>query len=250
MAAMTVVLVHGVPETARLWEPLRERLGMESVALSLPGFGCARPAGFGATKEEYARWLAESLRGLPSPVDVVGHDWGALITLRVVTGYDVDVRSWAVDVAELFHPEARWHERAQILQTPGAGEEAMRAARDAPVESPESFAGRLACAGVPPELALEMAVLHDRTMSECILDLYRSAVPNVAADWWGAVAGPTPSAGLVLLLPDPPEIENMAVEVARALGAGTARLGDLDHCWMAQDPSITAAVLREFWSGL
>src|SRR5262249_8848669 len=162
------------------------------------------PAGFGATKEEYARWLAESLRDIPPPVDVVGHDWGALIALRVVTGYGVDVRSWAVDVAELFHPDARWHERAQILQTPGAGGEAMRVARDARAGSPESFAGRLAGAGVPSDLALKIGAAHDRTMSECILDLYRSSVPNVAAQWWPDVSRPTRSAGLVLLLPDPP----------------------------------------------
>jgi pimeloyl-ACP methyl ester carboxylesterase len=159
---MTVALVHGVPETARLWDPLRERLGVESVALSLPGFGTARPAGFGATKEEYARWLADELRDLSPPVDVVGHDWGALFTLRVVTHDDVEVRSWAVDVAELFHPDARWHGWARTLQTPGEGEEWMRAAREAPPDSPESFAGRLARTGVPLELAQEIGAVTDR----------------------------------------------------------------------------------------
>jgi pimeloyl-ACP methyl ester carboxylesterase len=245
---MTVVLVHGVPETARLWDPLRERLGEESIAVSLPGFGCARPAGFRATKEEYARWLADALRDVPPPVDVVGHDWGALFALRVVTAYDVEIRSWAVDVAELFHPSAVWHGWARTLQTPGAGEEAMRIAREAPPEDPESFVSRLARTGVPDDLALEIGAAHDETMSACILDVYRSAVPNVAADW--AADAPTRSAGLVLLLPDPPDIEAMAVEVAQTLGARTARLEDLDHRWMSQDPATTAAVLRQFWSSL
>jgi hypothetical protein len=96
-----------------------------------------------------------------------------------------------------------------------------------------------------------MAAAHDETMSQCILDLYRSAVPNVAADWWADVTGPTRSAGRVLLLPDPPEDEARSLEVAHRLGAGTERMGDdLEHCWMAQDPAGTVDVLRRFWAGL
>jgi hypothetical protein len=43
-------------------------------------------------------------------------------------------------------------------------------------------------------------------MGQCILDFYRSAIPNVADDWWSQT-GPTASARLVLLLPDPPQDE-------------------------------------------
>jgi hypothetical protein len=87
-------------------------------------------------------------------------------------------------------------------------------------------------------------------MSRSILDFYRSAVPNVAADWWRDVSGPTRSQGLVLLLPDPPEEERMSLEVAQRLGAETARLDGLEHCWMAQAPDTVAAVLQRFWSSL
>jgi hypothetical protein len=87
-------------------------------------------------------------------------------------------------------------------------------------------------------------------MSRSILDFYRSAVPNVAADWWKDVTGPTRSRGLVLLLPDPPEAEAMALEVAERLGAETAGLEDLDHCWMAEAPDVVARTLERFWSSL
>ena len=40
---MTVVFVHGSPETAELWDPLRAVLSRDAVALSLPGFGAPRP---------------------------------------------------------------------------------------------------------------------------------------------------------------------------------------------------------------
>ena len=79
------VLVHGLPETAAIWRPLQERLGRESVALALPGFGTPLPPGFSPTKDAYAAWLADELSRLPGPVDLVGHDIGALISMRVAT---------------------------------------------------------------------------------------------------------------------------------------------------------------------
>jgi hypothetical protein len=95
-----------------------------------------------------------------------------------------------------------------------------------------------------------MGAAHDETMSRSILDFYRSAVPNVAAGWWDEIKGPTPSRGLVLLLPDPPDEERMSLEVADYLGAETARLPGLNHCWMAEAPDTVAAVLGRFWESL
>jgi hypothetical protein len=42
----------------------------------------------------------------------------------------------------------------------------------------------------------------------------------------------------------------MSLEVAERLGAATARLDDLDHCWMAEAPEVVASVLARFWSSL
>jgi pimeloyl-ACP methyl ester carboxylesterase len=213
-----------------------------------PGFGVPRPAGFSATKDASAEWLAQELNGIDGPIDLVGHDVGALLSLRVATAFDVPLRSFAVDVAPIFHPDFEWSERVHHLQTPGVGEELLRAMRVADPEDPDSTASRLAGAGVPIEEARAMGATHDETMSRSILDFYRSAVPNVAADWWKDVKGPTRSRGLVLLLPDPPEEEKMSLEVAGRIGAQTARLDDLEHCWMAQAPEVVAEVLQRFWA--
>ncbi len=41
---MTIVLAHGVPEVAALWDGLRTHLGRTDVAtVALPGFGTPRP---------------------------------------------------------------------------------------------------------------------------------------------------------------------------------------------------------------
>ncbi len=54
---MTVVFVHGVPETAAIWNPLLGVLGRDdAVAVSPPGFGVPVPVGFEATSDGYAGW--------------------------------------------------------------------------------------------------------------------------------------------------------------------------------------------------
>ena len=247
---MTIVLVHGFPETSELWSPLRELLDRDSVAVALPGFGTARPDGFAGTKDAYANWLAETLSRFDEPADVVGHDVGALLTMRVASAFDLPLRSWTVDVADIFHPRFAWPERVHDLQTPGVGEELLRTVREAAPDDPESQAARLMGAGVPADLARVMGAAHDEVMSRSILDFYRSAVPNVAAGWWDDITLPTQSPGLVLLLPDPPEVEAMSLEVAERLGAETARLDGLDHCWMAEAPEAVAPVLERFWASL
>ena len=256
MAAMTVLFVHGVPETGVVWNGVRAHLdgdgdgGPEggTVALDLPGFGTPRPAGFGATKDEYAQWLADAVRALDAPVDLVGHDWGAGLVLRVVTAHDVPVRSWAVDVAVVFHPDYAWHDIARVWQTPGVGEERMAATVGA---GPERRGGFLRAAGAPEADAAVMAAAFDETMAGCILDLYRSALPNPHADWGTGLSRPPRAPGLVLQpTADVYDDPVASAQVAARLGARTARLDGLGHWWMLQDPAAGAAALREFWSAL
>ena len=248
--ATDVVLVHGLPETAEIWAPLQARLERETTAVSLPGFGNPRPSLFTGTKDACAEWLAAELRRFDRPVDIVAHDIGALITRRVASAFDVPLWSFAVDVAPIFHPRFSWPQRVTDLQTPGLGEKLEEDARRADPSDPRSHFARLSAAGVPTDLADAIGARHDEEMSRSILDFYRSAVPNVAADWWEDAAGARRSRGLVLLLPDPPQEEAMSLEVAGRLGAETARLDGLNHCWMAEDPDRTAEVLERFWATL
>ena len=101
---------------------MRERLDQPSVALKLPGFGCPRPDGFSATKDAYAEWVADEIKKIDEPVDLVGHDWGGGFSVRVGMKYPELVRSWVTDVAGVVHPDYVWHDFAQIWQTEGEGE--------------------------------------------------------------------------------------------------------------------------------
>lgn len=98
---MPVVFVHGVPDTQRVWDAVASRLARKDVVrLSLPGFGCPRPDGFRATTEAYVEWLLGQLAALTGPIDIVGHDWGALLTVRAVSVEPSLVRSWAAGGAQ------------------------------------------------------------------------------------------------------------------------------------------------------
>jgi pimeloyl-ACP methyl ester carboxylesterase len=241
-----IVFVHGVPETAAIWRKVRAAIGRESVALSLPGFGTPRPAGFGGSKDDYADWLLSELARIDEPVDLVGHDWGAGIAYRIVTAHGDAVRSWAADVAGIAHPDYVWHDIAKIWQTPGEGEAFVEAQNAA---SPEDRAGLFEAYGVPHDDALEMAAASDATMGECILGLYRSALPNPHAAW-GPLA-PTKAPGLVLHpAEDPFADERLSREVAEALGARFERIDGAGHWWPYQAPEAGAALLESFWSSL
>jgi pimeloyl-ACP methyl ester carboxylesterase len=173
---MTVVLVHGNPETPEVWDLLVPHLGDEQIIrLAPPGFGAPVPEGFGAHPLEYRSWLVRELEKIVEahgPVDLVGHDWGGLHVVNVAMVRPDLLRSWACDVLGVFDPEYVWHELAQIWQKPGAGEEWIAAWLAA---GPEGRAATLSGNGMNPAVAERIAPAIDATMGDCILTLYRAA---------------------------------------------------------------------------
>ena len=219
------------------------------MALRLPGHGRPRPEEFSGTKDDYASWLAQSIGQLPTPIDLVGHGWGGLLVLRLVTALVAPVRSWVVDSASWFHGGWVGSELDRTWQTPDAGERWMAALRSAPPATPEGLAGRLSLLGMPSGQAAAIAALVDEETNACVLDLARSAVPNVRRTWSVRAdrAGITP--GLVIVPgADPFDREGLARQVAFDLGAALHRLDGLGHYWMAESPEVAADVLCRFWS--
>lgn len=246
---MTVVLVHGNPETAAVWDEVRARLDQPSVALSLPGFGVPLPAEFTA-KEAWEAWLVEQLESLPGPIDLVGHDWGALLVLRIATAHGDLVRSWAIDVASVSHPDYVWHDFAQLWQTPDAGEEWVRTVAATPADDPDGFFGSLTAFGVTAAEAATMGEAFDEVMGTAILRLYRSATPNVHADWSWWNSSTTAAPGAVLRpTADAFDDETQARAVADRLGASVIDLPGLGHFWMIEDPAAAADALRTWLEG-
>ena len=160
---MTLVLVHGNPETAALWGPLVDALGRDDVVrLSPPGFGAPLPDDFPATYLAYRDWLEAELAGFDGPVDLVGHDWGGGHVVNVVMHRPELVRSWASDVLGLFDPDYVWHDLAQVWQTAGDGEQLVDAMMGGTVQD---RAEQMLALGIPLDIAAEIAAAQGPEMA-------------------------------------------------------------------------------------
>ncbi|MEJ7583088.1 MAG: alpha/beta hydrolase [Acidimicrobiales bacterium] len=242
---MPVVFVHGVPETASIWDRLRDRIDTDSVALALPGFGSPRPSDFAATKEAYVDWLVAELGQIDAPIDLVGHDWGGILATRVATTAAAPLRSWVSDAVTVVDPAFAWHDLARTWQTPGEGEAFWDGVRSSP---PADTAALLVAFGVPEQDAVAMVEAVDETMSGCILDLYRSA-DGIGGQWASDDVVGVP--GLVLVgAEDAFGDEGASRAVATRLGAEVAVIGGAGHWWPLQSLDPVAAALEQFWSGL
>ena len=244
-----IAFVHGVPETTAIWGPLRDRLSEDSVALQLPGFGIPRADGFGATKDEYVAALVSELEQLDGPVDLVGQDWGGLLTLRVATAHPELLRSWVADCAYCFHPDYDWHPWAKEWQIPGLGERQIAEGGGILVGPNEILRMR-----VSAQAASEVIAAQDDTMQQCILDLYRSAMPNIYADWGAEARQSKPAPGVVLTTTLDSEGSGpgnrLDREVAKMLGAEVELLEGRGHWWMLEDPEGAAEMLHRCWDSV
>ena len=238
---MAAILLHGVPDTSHVWDDVIARLSRHDVqALSLPGFGIDVPPGFTATKEAYFDWLVGVLERLDGPVDLVGHDWGCMLTARVASLRPDLVRTWAGGSGPI-SANYEWHAWAAIWQTPGRGERWMEEL------DPATFAAQLASNGVPVIAARDAAGRMDGTMRECILRLYRSAL-GVGAEWeadLGRVVAPS----LVFWgARDPAVPLRYGVDLASRLHAHRMLELDAGHWTPLERPAELASALERHWA--
>jgi len=246
---VTVVLVHGNPETDAVWGPLLAELNRDDVVrLSPPGFGAPVPDGWGATVEEYRVWLVGELERFGEPVDLVGHDWGGGHVVNVAMTRPDLLRSWCSDVLGIYEPDYVWHEMAQVWQTPGAGERAAAGM----VHDPGARAAGLVARGVTPEVAEEFARSWTDDMVRCVLALYRDAAQPALARLGEQLPAAAARPGLAIQATGDHFVgtEEMRRRGAERAGARVAVLDGVGHWWMLQDPARGAAVLAEFWASV
>ena len=244
---MTVVLVHGNPETEAVWGPLVDALGRQDVVrLSPPGFGAPLPEGFPATYLAYRDWLEGELEGFDEPVDLVGHDWGGGHVVNVVMHRPELVRSWASDFVGLFDPGYVWHDLARVWQTPGDGEQLVDTLLGG---TDQERAERMVSFGIPLEIATLMAPRQGPEMGRAILLLYRSARQPTMVEAGRALENAAARPGLSLQATEDPFVgsDEIRQRAAGRAGARTESLDGVGHWWMVQDPARGAAVLNRFW---
>jgi pimeloyl-ACP methyl ester carboxylesterase len=236
------ILIHGVPDTHRVWDGVRQHLTRGDVeAWDLPGFGAALPSGFGSTKEEYVDWLIDRLEQVGEPVDLVGHDWGCIFTARIASLRPDLVRTWAGGNGPI-SAEYVWHPLAKIWQDQVEGDRFMNELE------PKSFANDLMVGfDVPAEPAEEMVSHVDGPMKSSILKLYRSAV-TVGAEWEPALANVSAPALVFWGALDPAVPIEFGEKLGPAMRASEVLRLDCNHWTVLQKPAEVAAALEAHWS--
>jgi pimeloyl-ACP methyl ester carboxylesterase len=192
---VTVLYIHGVPNSGSIWGPFLERTG--GIAPDLPGFGRSdKSAGFDYSIAGYARFLRSFVdeRGLER-ISLVVHDWGAVGLALAQEAPDLVERLVVIDAVP-FLPGYRWHPVARIWRTPLLGELFMG--------STNRWSARLVLrrmGALPPDAIDEwldpVLAEFDHGTQRAILRLYRSAPPEVLADA-GARLGEVEAAALVV----------------------------------------------------
>ena len=242
------IFVHGVPDSLAVWRPLLRELALDPERTRvphLPGFAAPPPAGFACTKDAYAEWLlgeVEALAALHGPVDVVAHDWGALLAARVLCLRPDLVRTWTLSGA-VIDPDYRGHWMARAWNTPLIGEAVMA------VTTAFGLQRALQQGGVPREVAVEEAAQWRAGFAApCILRLYRSADGLRFDGAWVDDLVALPGRGLLVWGSRDPYC---GVEVARRFAARrSVALQVLDgagHWVVAERPQQVARLLREHW---
>ena len=250
MVESTKVFVHGNPETSAIWSLLVDELhknGINNIVLlTPPGFGALTPNDWGATVNEYRDWLLSELDKINTPIDLVGHDWGAGHVFGVLAARPNFVRSWATDCIGLLHPEYKWHDAAQGWQAPDIGE-TMVAGMVA--MSAEQFADYFSSLGMTREIAFEVKTHLNDEFARCILGLYRDAAQPAMIKLGERFTAASPQNGLVIIAANDHfagSAEQMQ-EVAAGVKAKVANIPDAGHWWMIERPALAASILIEHW---
>ena len=245
------LFLHGVPDSPAIWRPLLGQLDLGDAPVAvpaLPGFTGPLPAGFPATKEAYADWAvgeAEALFAAHGPIDIVGHDWGALIAQRVAMLRPDLIRSWVVSNA-VIDPDYRGHRIARIWNTPILGEVFMA------LSKPAALARGLAGQGMPADIAAEEAAQWaNRDKRRAILRLYRSAKGLSFEHDWARDIGRLSANGALIWGANDPYVELAVAErFAARTGTPLTVIDGAGHWAIAERPAKVAAALTRFWNGL
>jgi|SRR6478736_5904544 pimeloyl-ACP methyl ester carboxylesterase len=247
---MTLVLVHGNPETEAIWDDLLPHLRDDNIVrLSPPGFGSAAPPDFDCSVDAYRDWLASELKKLAQPIDLVGHDWGGGHVVRIAMDCPTLIRSWTSDILGVFDEEYVWHDQAQVWQTPQAGEAAVRQMLLVPAEA---LAQRYESFGMSPAIALKVAAGANRDMGRAMLALYRSAAQPAMRDFGKILPKAKSKPGLALIATEDTYGGGgtLARRSAERAGAKIAVLNGAGHWWMCQQPKQGAEAINAFLASL
>ena len=244
-----VLYVHGVPTASWDWLPFLERIG--GVAPDLPGFGSSgKPGSFDHSLEGYADFLESftAATGLER-MTLVGHDWGGS-GLAFAQRHPERIERLVLFNCVPLLPGYRWHRLARIWRAPLAGELFMGLSSKWGFKQ-ISRESNVTDGPMPQEFLDRMWPDFDHGTQRAILELYRSAPPDVLARAGGRLGQLKAPALILWSTKDPYIPERFGADYARALGGETTLelIDDAGHWLWIDRPDLVERVARFIESG-
>jgi pimeloyl-ACP methyl ester carboxylesterase len=241
------LFLHGVPDTAEMWDGLIAALGpgYHSIAPDLPGLGRSTvPAGWSLRLADRARFLDNLVTalGITEPVNLVMHDFGGHYGLAWAARYPERVRRIAIFNTS-FSTHYRWHANAQQFRTPILGDLLMAATSEALVrQSMRKMDAPHSDAQLHQLYADSMRKFSVRRM---ILRLYRETNPGDFAGWEDDLRATTQQVPAAVFWGDRDPFA--PVSTADSFGHATVdHFAEYGHWLPLEAPGPVAARLREF----
>jgi haloalkane dehalogenase len=244
--APAAVLVHGYPESSHMWRhalPALAAAGWRALAPDLPGYGDSPLDGPGTWEhhmDALARFVAELGLG---PVALVTHDWGVPIGLRWACDHPGAARALVISDGGFF-ADRRWHDLANVMRTPGEGEQLIRG------YTREGFqaAMQAVSAGMDEAAIAEYwKAFADDERRLAQLELYRSGDFDKLAPYEGRLAALGLPALIVWGAQDRFAGASMAERFHRELpGSELAVIDDAGHFVWDDEPERTSSLLADF----
>ncbi len=244
----TVLLLHGNPDSGRMWEAVARDLAADyrCVAPDLPGFGKSElPRDFSPSLQAMARFV-EAFRAaanLGAPVDIVMHDFGGPFGLAWAIENPDKVRRMVV-IDTVFFSDYRWHGWARIWRTPVLGELAMA------LMNRVGFAMELKRGSgrrLDPEHIRQTWSLVTPTTKRLVLRLYRASDPANFAGWEDKLLALAQKRPTLAIWGD--RDPYIAPRYAERFGARkVVHLPDVGHWPPVEAPRETAAHIRSFFA--
>lgn len=238
--------VHGVPDTPVIWRPVTDALGMTETSYvpPLPALAAPTPDNFKATPDSYVDWLIgqiEEIAARSGPVDLVGHDWGGLFTVRAASLRPDLIRTWAA-LNAVPAPDDPWPMLARLWATPLLGEFLMSISPSSGLEK------ALARQRVSEGMAAHEAAHWRAESRRAILSLYRTG-RRIGRDWTPGL-GTLPARGLVIWSAEDPFTKpETAQAFCERTGATLHMLEGCGHWSIAERAEDVADILMGHWTG-